>query len=238
MRRRRIITITTMTTITTTTDRAALLHLLAWLSPAFPIGALRLLARPGMGGRSRRRHRRRHPARLGRRRPGARRRPHRRRSCCATPIAPPPIRPRCADSPNWPRRRRPARERRRRSAEPGRRLRRCRGWLHGWPRPLPDDLPYAVAVGAAAPARHAHPRGRDAARLSAGLRRQSDLRRRPPRAARARPPACGARRAGTVIPAVADDTPDATLDDLGGCAFRSDIAAMRHETQYTRLFRS
>jgi urease accessory protein len=29
-----------------------------------------------------------------------------------------------------------------------------------------------------------------------------------------------------------------TLDDLGGCAFRSDLAAMRHETQYTRLFRS
>jgi urease accessory protein len=28
------------------------------------------------------------------------------------------------------------------------------------------------------------------------------------------------------------------LDDLGGCAFRSDLAAMRHETQYTRLFRS
>jgi len=29
-----------------------------------------------------------------------------------------------------------------------------------------------------------------------------------------------------------------TLADLGGCAFRSDIAAMRHETQYSRLFRS
>jgi urease accessory protein len=29
-----------------------------------------------------------------------------------------------------------------------------------------------------------------------------------------------------------------TLDDLGGCALRSDIAAMRHETQYSRLFRS
>lgn len=29
-----------------------------------------------------------------------------------------------------------------------------------------------------------------------------------------------------------------TLDDVGGCAFRSDMAAMRHETQYTRLFRS
>ena len=37
---------------------------------------------------------------------------------------------------------------------------------------------------------------------------------------------------------VADSTRTATLDDLGGCAFRSDLAAMRHETQYTRLFRS
>ena len=31
---------------------------------------------------------------------------------------------------------------------------------------------------------------------------------------------------------------DATLDDLGGCVFRSDLAAMRHETLYSRLFRS
>jgi len=30
----------------------------------------------------------------------------------------------------------------------------------------------------------------------------------------------------------------AGLDDLGSCAFRSDIAAIRHETQYSRLFRS
>lgn len=30
----------------------------------------------------------------------------------------------------------------------------------------------------------------------------------------------------------------ATLDDVGGAAFRSDIAALRHETQYTRLFRT
>lgn len=30
----------------------------------------------------------------------------------------------------------------------------------------------------------------------------------------------------------------ASLEDVGGCAFRSDIAAMRHETQTTRLFRS
>ncbi|WP_428491509.1 urease accessory protein UreF [Rhodopila sp.] len=36
----------------------------------------------------------------------------------------------------------------------------------------------------------------------------------------------------------ATETESATLDDLGGCAFRSDLAAMRHETQHTRLFRS
>ncbi len=36
----------------------------------------------------------------------------------------------------------------------------------------------------------------------------------------------------------AEATRAATLEDLGGACFRSDIAAMRHETQYTRLFRS
>jgi len=40
------------------------------------------------------------------------------------------------------------------------------------------------------------------------------------------------------ILAVTSETRCATLDDLGGFCFRSDIAAMRHETQYTRLFRS
>jgi urease accessory protein len=30
----------------------------------------------------------------------------------------------------------------------------------------------------------------------------------------------------------------ATLDDLGSAMFRADLAGMRHETQYTRLFRS
>jgi len=42
----------------------------------------------------------------------------------------------------------------------------------------------------------------------------------------------------TTILATASETKTATLDDVGGCAFRSDLAAMRHETQYTRLFRS
>jgi urease accessory protein len=41
-----------------------------------------------------------------------------------------------------------------------------------------------------------------------------------------------------IILATADATTTAALDDVGGCAFRSDLAAMRHETQYTRLFRS
>lgn len=30
----------------------------------------------------------------------------------------------------------------------------------------------------------------------------------------------------------------ASLDDLGSCAFRSDMASLKHETQYTRIFRS
>jgi len=41
-----------------------------------------------------------------------------------------------------------------------------------------------------------------------------------------------------VIEQVAHETRDATLDDLGGACFRADLASMRHETQYTRLFRS
>jgi urease accessory protein len=30
----------------------------------------------------------------------------------------------------------------------------------------------------------------------------------------------------------------ATLEDLGSATFRADLASLRHETQYTRLFRS
>jgi urease accessory protein len=41
-----------------------------------------------------------------------------------------------------------------------------------------------------------------------------------------------------VILATVEDTSTASLEDIGSCAFRSDLAAMRHETQYTRLFRS
>jgi urease accessory protein len=41
-----------------------------------------------------------------------------------------------------------------------------------------------------------------------------------------------------IILQVATDTGSATLEDIGGCTLRADIASMRHETQYTRLFRS
>ena len=41
-----------------------------------------------------------------------------------------------------------------------------------------------------------------------------------------------------LVRALAREAHDASLDDLGGAAFRSDIAAMRHESQYSRLFRS
>ena len=45
----------------------------------------------------------------------------------------------------------------------------------------------------------------------------------------------------TLIPrirALAREASGSSLTDLGSCVFRSDIAAMRHETQYSRLFRS
>jgi urease accessory protein len=41
-----------------------------------------------------------------------------------------------------------------------------------------------------------------------------------------------------IILATVRETREAGLHDIGGACFRSDIAAMRHETQYTRLFRT
>lgn len=51
----------------------------------------------------------------------------------------------------------------------------------------------------------------------------------------------GQRVIASVMPkvrALARGAGTATIDDLGGAAFRSDIAAIKHETQNTRLFRS
>jgi urease accessory protein len=41
-----------------------------------------------------------------------------------------------------------------------------------------------------------------------------------------------------VMAATAERALATALDDVGGAAFRADLASMRHETQYTRLFRS
>jgi urease accessory protein len=41
-----------------------------------------------------------------------------------------------------------------------------------------------------------------------------------------------------LLAAAAERAMATALDDIGGAAFRADIASMRHETQYTRLFRS
>lgn len=51
----------------------------------------------------------------------------------------------------------------------------------------------------------------------------------------------GQRVIAALLPAartLASQCRDATLDDVGGAAFGSDLAALKHETQYTRLFRS
>jgi len=102
---------------------------------------------------------------------------------------------------------------------------------------LPEDAPYPVAVGAAAGRKNlpeddiavAYIQAFATNLISAAVRLvplgQTD----------------GLRVLAALEPvilATGGETKTATLDDLGGCAFRSDLAAMRHEAQYTRLFRS
>jgi urease accessory protein len=41
-----------------------------------------------------------------------------------------------------------------------------------------------------------------------------------------------------VVAATGKRAMSATLDDLGSATFRADLASLKHETQYTRLFRS
>jgi urease accessory protein len=99
----------------------------------------------------------------------------------------------------------------------------------------PVAYPVAVAVAAAghgvplAPALHAFLHAVAANLISAAVRLiplgQTD----------------GQRALAGLEPTIADAAARAAataLDDIGGAAFRADLAAMRHETQYTRLFRS
>ncbi len=113
----------------------------------------------------------------------------------------------------------------------------------GWPCPALDRmkgfdaLPYPIAVGAAAAghgidvaaALSAYLHGFTANLVSAGVRLiplgQTD----------------GITVLAGLEPAVleiAADAVEATLDDLGGCTLRADLASLHHETQTTRLFRS
>jgi urease accessory protein len=114
----------------------------------------------------------------------------------------------------------------------------------GWPSPALDrlaegavEVAYPVAVGACAavhglplaPAAHAFMQAFAANLNSAGVRLvplgQTD----------------GLRvlaRLEPLIPALVAGALGASLDDVGGAGVMADIASMRHETQYTRLFRS
>ena len=99
----------------------------------------------------------------------------------------------------------------------------------------PVAYPVAVAVAAAghgiplAPALHAYMHAVAANLVSAGVRLiplgQTDGQR-----------LLAALRG--VIGTTCDRALAAELDDLGSAAFRADLASMRHEAQYTRLFRS
>lgn len=103
--------------------------------------------------------------------------------------------------------------------------------------PLPQEVPYPVAVGAAAGAADCpldetlllFLHGFAQTLVSAGVRLipigQSD----------------GQRALAALTPhieATAQEAETATLADLGGCAFRIDLASMRHETLEPRLFRT
>jgi urease accessory protein len=108
----------------------------------------------------------------------------------------------------------------------------------GWSVPdLPEDTPYAVAVGAMAGAHGIAEDDVAAAYLQTFTANLISA------AVRLVPlgQTTGLHTLAALESAILDTVAAAklaTLDDLGGCAFRSDLAAMRHETQYTRLFRS
>jgi urease accessory protein len=222
------------TTMTTTTDHRPLLNLLAWLSPAFPTGAfayshgLEWAVEAGdiKSGDS-----------LlvwltdvlahgsGRSDTILLRHAHR---AAADPLA-------LRDIVSLATASAPARERRDEALNQGRAFQLA---VAPWTATeLPEDAPYAVAVGAAAGGRGVPEDDAAVAYLQAFATNLISA------AVRLVPlgQTAGLRVLAALEPvilATAAATADATLDDVGGCAFRSDLAAMRHETQYTRLFRS
>lgn len=110
-----------------------------------------------------------------------------------------------------------------------------------WPHPvietLPEGCPYCVAVGAVSGAHGVALEDALAAFLQAFLTNLLQ--------AAIRLGVVGQTDATGLIAdleapvlSIANRAAGSTLDDLGGCAIVSDIVSMRHETQYSRLFRS
>jgi urease accessory protein len=104
-------------------------------------------------------------------------------------------------------------------------------------RVIAGDIAYPVAVGVAAGARQIDLRATISAFAAAQMQTLTS--------ALVRLAAIGQTDAQIVLAALAPNifslaevAPRLGLDDLGGAAFLSDIAAMAHETQETRLFRS
>lgn len=110
-----------------------------------------------------------------------------------------------------------------------------------WPHPvfarLPADLPFPIAVGAVSAA-HAVPLTQALAAwlhasfsqaISAGIRLSV--------AGQAEGVAILA-KLEPMIEDIAGQAATSTLDDLGGAAIQAEIATLRHETQHSRLFRS
>jgi urease accessory protein len=225
-------TITTMTAMTTTSDKGPLLHLLVWLSPAFPTGGFAyshglewaieagdindadtlfdwltdVVAHGSVRSDTillRHAHRKVSD-------------PNALRDIAALGLAAAP-----------------SRERRDEALSQGRAFALA---VEPWAQ-VPGDMPYAVAVGAAAAGKAIPEDGTAAAYVQAVVANLISA------AVRLVPlgQTAGLRVLAALEPeilATAEATRTASLDDLGGCAFRSDLAAMRHETQYTRLFRS
>ncbi len=102
---------------------------------------------------------------------------------------------------------------------------------------LPQDVPYPVAAGAIAAAHGVPATEALAAYLHAALSQSVS--------AGIRLGVCGQAEGVAIlagleeaIATVSARAAAGTLDDLGGAAVRADIASLRHETQHSRLFRS
>ncbi len=110
-----------------------------------------------------------------------------------------------------------------------------------WPHPvlerLPGDVPFPVAVGAVA-AGHGVPLSQAlAAWLHAAVSQAVSAGIRLSILGQADGVAILVSLEGR-IEAVAQRASEATLEDLGGAAVQAEIASLRHETQHSRLFRS